>query len=697
MQFVSPPEPPVFVVRETDSWESQPLHQTKRIASTAMPIRIRNLQPTVGQPTMPVLLLVQDRTGQQQEFEITPPTEQGTEEAVRVLEVRADRQEYDEQRQVVTATGNVEVRFARGVLTADRIQVNLENQLVVAEGNVALRRGEQLLRGERFEYSLVQNSGTINNASGEIYQPTIGRDFSPNILTEASGSTLPERPLSDRVLANQPLQRITAAEGFSFGVGDRREIENLPLPEAEGTINRLRFQAEQLEFEGGDWRATNIRITNDPFSPPELELRADTAQFQQINEFQDVITTTDSRIVFDQGLSLPIFQDRVVLGGRPEENNQLFGVGYDDDDRGGLFVERTFLLLANERVTASVTPQYFVQKSLLEAEGVAPDVFGVEAKLEVELSPRTSVRSTADLTSLNLGDLNDNFRFNFQGRQIIGDVTNPYVLNLEYSYRDRLFNGSLGRQTVQSSLGAVLTSPVYTLDENQIEFSYQLGVQDIVAETDREDLLAANQDNDLLNLTRYQMAASLERDFLLWQGEALPATAEAGLRYTPIPIQPFLRLKTGLTGVNSMYENEDVQRSLGASIALEGQIGQFSRPFLDYTAFNIGYTQVLLSGESPFKFDRVVDTSVLSLGLTQQIYGPFRVGFQTAINLEDNETISTDYFLEYSRRTYSIVLRYNPEVRLGSLNFQIYDFNWLGGSPEPFDTPIRPVQQGITR
>jgi hypothetical protein len=118
---------------------------------------------------------------------------------------------------------------------------------------------------------------------------------------------------------------------------------------------------------------------------------------------------------------------------------------------------------------------------------------------------------------------------------------------------------------------------------------------------------------------------------------------------------------------------------------------------LDYTGFNISYTQVALNGQSPFLFDREADTSVLSGGITQQIYGPFRLGFQTSLNLETGEEISTDYFIEYSRRTYNIVLRYNPVLQLGSISFRINDFNWTG-NPGVLDTgDVRPVIQGVTR
>lgn len=110
-----------------------------------------------------------------------------------VIELTADRQEYDDQRKVITAQGNVVLRFREALLNADRVEVNLPNRIIVAQGNVALTRGQQVLRGQRFEYYFVQDSGVILNASGELYSPTAGSDLS---FSPTPGSTAP--PPSDR-------------------------------------------------------------------------------------------------------------------------------------------------------------------------------------------------------------------------------------------------------------------------------------------------------------------------------------------------------------------------------------------------------------------------------------------------------------------------------------------------------------------
>ncbi|HEY9607402.1 MAG TPA: LptA/OstA family protein, partial [Allocoleopsis sp.] len=138
-----------------------------------------------------------------------------------VIELTADRQEYDEQRKVVTATGNVMLRFREALLDADRVEINLPNRLVVAEGNVALTRGNQVLRGERFEYYFVQDSGVIFNANGQLYTPTAGTDLT---LTPPTDGTTPplSPPVSNRITSEQPLQGISNPGGYSFVFGAGR-------------------------------------------------------------------------------------------------------------------------------------------------------------------------------------------------------------------------------------------------------------------------------------------------------------------------------------------------------------------------------------------------------------------------------------------------------------------------------------------
>ncbi len=661
-----------------------PLPTLDQPAGNPVPAPVPTLDQVPVQPGAPAL------PGQNAPAKPSPQT--GTPPgAESVIELNADRQEYDEQRKLFTAEGNVLMRFRGALLDADRVQVNLENRLAVAEGNVALTRGNQVLRGQRLEYSFVQGVGTLLNARGEIFLPQVGTDLGVGARGDNEGLTI-ARPVSDRVTAAQPTQSVSSPGSLGVGLGFGRDISRVPggVPQG-GRVRRLRFEADQIDFTPDGWVAKNIQITNDPFSPPELVLKAEQATLTRVSPLRDEVRTKRPRLVFDQRLTLPIFLP-LFASDRRERSPALFSFGYDDEDRGGVFVERTFSVLSSGTLRFTVTPQFFLQRAL--SNGGNPfkaENFGFRLGLNADPGPFTTIRGKASFTTLDLNDLENNVRASVRARQLVGS----HILALEYSYRDRLFNGSLGFQTVQSSLGAVLLSPRIFLGSSGIELTYQAGFQYVTADTDRVDLLSPNRTNNRLSLGRFVSTVQLARGFTLWQGKALPPTPAEGLRYSPVPLTPYVNLGVTLRGVASAYTNGDTQQNLIASVGLSGQFGHFSRNFFDYTAFNISYVQFVGSGQSPFLFDRTVDTRILSVGITQQIYGPFRIGFQTSINLDSSNQFSTDYILEYSRRTYAIVLRYNPVLAIGAIGLRISDFNWTGGTDTFEGSDITPVEGGV--
>jgi Protein of unknown function (DUF3769) len=558
------------------------------------------------------------------------------------------------------------------VLSADQIQVNVPNRIVVAEGNAVLTRGQQVIKGDRVEYNLVQGEGTILGARGELDLGAAASDFSSALPTDNTAQRAATQTTGDRVAAAQPVQVTGTNPGITFGLtaGNNR---NNARTGTTGEVRRLRFEAEQIDFNADGWLASNVSITNDPFSPPELELRSNRVTFTRLSPTRSEIRARRPRVVFDRGLQIPLFRDRLILDSSEREPG-LVQFGFDQNERGGFFLERTFQVVASPAFNFSVTPQILLQRSFDQGDFFAPSSFGLTSRLNATLGRNTSIVGNAVFTSLDLQDIENSLRASLRARQRIGDHT----LALEYTYRDRLFNGSLGFQNVQSSIGFVVTSPIYTLGNTGVNLSYQGSVQYINANTDRPDLLAISRENDRVDLTRYQVSASVSRPFTLWQGTALPATPTEGLRYSPVPITPYLAIAPGITGVFSGYSSNDTQSSLTGSIGLYGQLGHFSRSMFDYTAFNISYSNRILNGESPFLFDRIADEQVLSAGITQQIYGPFRIGIQTALNLDTGRQIDTTYSLEYKRRAYSFSLSYSPIRQAGSVTLQISDFNWTG-------------------
>ncbi len=576
------------------------------------------------------------------------------------VELSADRQEYDTLKRAVTAVGNVLLNYRAAQLKADRVQTLTVQKQVIAEGNVQLTRGDQVLQGDRLEYLLDKERGILFKPRGIIYLPSTGQDFSK--ATPATNALGNNTLRSDPAPPQPGTQTIQATEG----------------------VQRLRFEADRIEFTGTTWTAVNVRITNDLFSPPELELRAEKAQSTRVAAKEDVLTLRRPRLVFDQGLSIPIPRSKIALSRQRQDPFEV-ELGYDDRDRGGLFLGRSFTPISKRAFTFTVTPQLLIQRAIAEKNFnlIDPNVYGLNLAFKSEFSSQTSLTGYSSLSSFDFSNFSNNVRAGLRLRHLIKD----YRLDFEAAYRERVINGSLEEKTIQNRFGVIFSSPTLQLGKTGVEFNYRLAGELITAETDVFDGLTTK------SLGRLQGSASLQRGFDLWKGKMLPATATQGMKYTPQPLQPNLRLVAGLTGIVSGYSNGDSQSSLIGKVRLEGQFGHFSRPYLDYTSFFVSFSQGLQVGKSPFLFDRFVDQQVLSAGFLQQIYGPVRLGVQSSINLSTGEFFNTDIVLDYSRRTYGLSLHYNPSLQSGALVFRINSFNW-SNNRNPLSRPDVGVVEG---
>ncbi|MEO0516897.1 MAG: DUF3769 domain-containing protein [Cyanobacteria bacterium P01_A01_bin.116] len=633
------------------------------------------------------------------------PTER-PEDLASQLQLTADFQEYDPESQIITARGNVVLRLNDAIIEANELWLNLINRYALATGDVLLTRGAQIVRGNRAEYNFIQQSGVIGNAVGTLFLPEIDNDFASPLEPLAASARRAYDPIARRsdTDPDQDSEVVVTSDG-SLGFASTDAAQPVGS-QPEGNLRQLRFETDELVFDVEGWRAQSVRITNDPFSPPELELRTDSLVLRNISPVQDELLLKNPRLVFDQGLSLPLLRNRILLsrdasgqGGTTVSTEALnpipVSVGIDGSDRGGLYIGRKVPVTKDEPFQLSVTPQFFIARAFSgdTSSPINAENFGFLADLEANITPRTTLSGDAEVTSLNLSEIDENLRTNIRVQQLISD----HRLELQYSYRERLFNGSLGFQDVQSSLGAVFLSPTIALNDSGLQLTYQAGAQLINAETDQNDLLLEqNSDTGRVTLGRYQASGALSQTFNLWRGEPKPATQSEGLRYTPSPVVPYLNLTTGLRLTGTYYSSDDFQNNLIASVGIEGQLGHFARDFGDYTRFNIGYAQSFLRGDdSPFLFDREVDRNVLSLGLTQQLYGPILIGFQTGLSLNADRDINTAYTLEYSRRTYGILLRYDASQNSGSIGFRLSNFSWLGDA-DPFDTPrVRSVESSV--
>ncbi len=570
-----------------------------------------------------------------------------------LVNVTADRQEYNAKDQTFIATGNVTVKYLNTELKADVVKLNLITKDAMAEGKVLLQRGDQRIKGGLLSYNYGTAKGSLDNASGFL---------NLNNLNSTQVSRLPSDVSSRSSIIN------VLGEGNSANRGKG--------------ISRLGFQADKLILDGDNWTAENLKVTNDPFSPPELELRSPKATLTKISPTQDRLDAESPTLVFDQGFTLPIPFNSIILD--RFERSLPVRLGFDRRDGGGFFYQQNFDAYTKPDINFQISPQIFLQRGL-EGNLLDANILGVAAKLNAVLPEGQYFAGTATLSGLNLGNFENQFRANLQYSRPVFD---DYVLVAQYAYRDRLFNGSLGFQDVRNSLGANLFSPNYVLGDTQINFSYQVGAQYIGADRDRGN----SQPVDVASLVRLQGAAALSRSFPLWTGTALPAEKELGLKYLPEPITPTIAAFLGVAANYAFYSSGDSQSFLSGTVGLVGIFGNFSQPYFDYTKLNISYTQGIVVGKSPFLFDRIADAQTITLGIVQQIYGPVRFGAEQSFNPATGRIVDSNYSLQYDRRTYAIVIRYNPVREIGEVVFRISDFNW-----NDTGSNVTPVTGGLER
>ncbi len=590
------------------------------------------------------------------EFSNSPPSSIPAESEP--LETFADRQEYDTLRQLFNAIGDVFMRFREAELKADRVQTDLNENIVVAEGNVVLTRGDQIIRGERLEYNLILDRGVISQASGSLNVAQTQQFTSPNLA-------VPNRPTLPAI---------------------QSDTSSL-YPENQLTVERLNFSADALEFDGRRWRATNLRVTNDIFSPPELEVRADTASLEPISPRNTRLIMERGRVVFDQSTAIPILREEFILG---EQRDILpFQFGYDSQDRGGFYVSRRFNLVSNQRTRLSLSPEFYFQRAVDAGFDLTQSqLYGGTLQIEHRFTPTTLLRGYGLITDLDPDQWPATSRGNFLLRQ---EFNQGYSLNAQALYRERLINGSLGEQEIQSSVGGIFVSPYIFLGKTGLVLNLQASGNYITANSDVPSLGLQP------GLGRLQGVINLYREFPIWRGETLPPTPEAGLRYTPNLLRPYLNFYVNGQAVGTYYTSGNTQPALQGTAGFRGQFGHLSRNWFDYTGFDIGYSQTFSDGGSPFLFDRIVDFSVLNVGARQQVYGPVLIGLTSQMNVDTGRFFNTNIFLEYSRRTYGVILRYNADYGIAGIVLRISGFNWQGNT-NPLNSPnLGIVNDGVIR
>ncbi|MEX0588694.1 MAG: DUF3769 domain-containing protein [Cyanobium sp.] len=483
-----------------------------------------------------------------------------------------------------------------------------------------------------------------------------------------------------------------------------------------GTISRIRFQGSQIRIRANRWTAEQMAFSNDPFTPATAWILAQKVEAVMDERGVTRINSNGTQVLLDGKVSLPAITSRTI----GEEELQLV-FDTDKQDRDGFYIGYNMEPIKfGKRGSLQLQPQLLIQRALegntssyvLPGENLAGptseqgtnvgDLFGLLATLSLPMG-WLSLDGVASLSTLNP----ENFR---AGTRSTARLKAPLNLpghetssaDLFGSYRERIYNGSLGLQTVVYSYGANIAGTKIFNRPKKYADSKSFSEADTpqrspffspvtLSWTAQSGNYEANlfESNTLDTLWRSYANLALSTSLQLWQGSALDASDDPkrGLRYSPIPVVPGLGLNFGASGYVASYSDGANQNTLTLWGGPSFTIGQFDRPAFDYTRFSASIAGTFLNGASPFGFDRTVDLRTISFQAAQQIYGPLVLEAGATFNIDNGSEFYGDVSYSYvelklQRRSYELGVYYSPYDGIGGIRVKLNDFNFTGtGTP----------------
>ena len=612
---------------------------------------------------------------------------------LRTLELKllADRQ-YDLNEKIFVAEGNIKVSLKGAILKADRIEFDRLKKTLFATGNVTLIKDNQYFQATSLFYDFINESGVLKNVYGVIDIESISNDLS--LLS--SDEELIE---SKEEISQMPIKNIKLKGGYRIVAGSITSQSKIISRDNinDSTINRWRIQSLKIKINPNGWSSDEIIFTNDPLNPAQTSINAKDVVATKDENDSTLISIGKSRLIIEDRVSIPYKRNSKFSFGDGEKLG--WALGLDFKDRDGLFISKQLQPIdLNDNLELSLQPQFLFQRAIRGETNsyISPgssflsdkvlsttntfDLFGLNADLKGQ-KYNWDLELSANISTFNSKRFSDGARYTGRlSKDFSFKEDQEISASIFTAYRYKAWNGSLGESEIHYALGTYLEKKgEINLKKSKHEYDLRLGTANYEAES--------SYNKKLINLSKTNIFSSLKSIYPIWTANKKSDFKKLSYRYSPVPISSRLSFNTELNSSYSIYGDHNSQAlfSLAAGPALT--IGNFEKPFFDFTRVSIMPGITIKDGASPFKFDNEVDLRTLKIEFDQQIVGPLLLSSNFEYNIDSRsynykKSLSSQTALIIHRRSYEFGIFYQPHEQTGGIMFRLNGFSFnQSGSP----------------
>ena len=189
------------------------------------------------------------------------------------IELSADQQGFDLLANRFVASGNAKAMLAGGRLLADRIEYESASRTIYASGSVRFQRGSQYLQASKLRYSLIENSGEIEDVYGVLDLDSAALDLNP--AQPPSVALLPlsywPQQLSPELAQPEFQPEAEAAATAPTAAQRQSDLSSAPLRDP-ATVQGLGWGAQALSGSSAAGDGTPTAVPEDNWRMPPVAL-----------------------------------------------------------------------------------------------------------------------------------------------------------------------------------------------------------------------------------------------------------------------------------------------------------------------------------------------------------------------------------------------------------------------------------------